>query len=586
LRGRLTFIILSLFVVLLAAIFFLVLTANRRNALRQINAGLERGRGYFVTLKDRRIEELNKQARLLAFDYAFKQAFGTSANDPATMRLAMRNGRDRVSASFFTLVSLEHQVLFDTENPERDGTPFDLPGVITAAERAEEEAEDGETRGLKRTPVQTVALRNGQLFAIVVVPLLAPDPKAWICLGFPIDNDFARELGDVTGQEVSFLEQNEEWKIVATTLGAEDGKALAQAMNREPLPLDRTERVDLANGQFVSLLKPLEVPKGRAAVVLQRNLDTELAPFRKLERILLVVAFAGLAVSALVAFGFARTVARPVLRLAHNARRIEQGDYSARADADVQRPDEIGQLAQSFQKMTEGLAERDLVRDLLGKVASPAIAAELLRRQATLGGEERCVTVLFSDLQGFSTIAERFPAGEVVAILNAYFTRMSEIVDAHGGVVDKFIGDGVMALFGAPVDQPDHAARALAAALEMTAALDVLNEQGFAKEVIQHGIGIHTDEIVAGIMGSPERHNYTVIGDGVNIASRLQALTRIDEYETRVIISDATLRAAGPGFQTRSLGEVTVRGRARPIIIHALHGHVRANSDTRAGAID
>jgi adenylate cyclase len=344
-------------------------------------------------------------------------------------------------------------------------------------------------------------------------------------------------------------------------------------------------RVDLANGRFVSLLTPLEVSNGRAAVVLQRNLDDELEPFRKLEKVLVVVALTGLAVSALVAFDSARRMARPVLCLARNARRIEQGDYSAQADADVRRPDEIGQLAQSFQKMTEGLAERDRVRDLLGKVASPAIAAELLRRQATLGGEERCVTVLFSDLRGFSAIAERLPASEVVAILNAYFTRMSEIVDAHGGVVDKFIGDGLMALFGAPVDQPDQAARALNAAIEMSAALDVLNNQGFAQEVLQHGIGIHTDEIVAGNMGSPERHNYTVIGDGVNIASRLQALTRMEEYETRIIISDATLRAAGPGFQTRSLGEVAVRGRARPIIIHALFGRMHADLDVRGEAI-
>ncbi len=151
-----------------------------------------------------------------------------------------------------------------------------------------------------------------------------------------------------------------------------------------------------------------------------------------------------------------------------------------------------------------------------------------------------------------------------------YFTRMSEIVDAHGGVVDKYIGDAVMALFGAPLEQPDHAARALMAALDMGAALDVLNAAGFASEVLQMGIGIHTDTVIAGNMGSPERHNYTVIGDGVNIASRLQALTRRPEYDTRIIISDATLRQAGLGFSTRSLGEVLVKGKAQPVTIHAL----------------
>jgi adenylate cyclase len=147
---------------------------------------------------------------------------------------------------------------------------------------------------------------------------------------------------------------------------------------------------------------------------------------------------------------------------------------------------------------------------------------------------------------------------------------MSEIVDAHGGVVDKFIGDALMALFGAPVDQPGHAARALDAALEMAAALDALNAQGFAAEIVQLGIGIHTDMVIAGNMGSPARHNYTVIGDGVNIASRLQSLTRRVEYDTRIIISDATLREAGPGYETRPLGEAFVKGKAQPVTIHAL----------------
>ncbi len=407
LRGRLVFIFLSLLTVLQAVTFLLVLQANRQHALRQIDAGLATGERVFSTLKNRRLEELNEHARLLAFDYGFKQAFGASANDPRTMRLAMQNWRDRVRASFFVLVSLDRKVLYDSQDIKRDGTVFDLPALITAAEGSEE----GETRGL--------TLRDGKLFAVVVVPLLAPDPAAWICLGFRIDDAFARELGAVTKQEVSFLTRNGGWRVLATTLDPAGESALTQAMRRALLPPGRTSVVDLGGARFVSVLTPVDVVNGQAAVLLQRNLDTELAPFKSLEIVLLGVGLAGLTVSAVAAFAFARSVAKPVLRLAQGARRVERGDYSVQHDREAERADEIGQLAQSFQRMTVGLAERDRVRDLLGKVASPAIAAELLRRESALGGEERCVTVLFSDLRDFSAISERLLASEVVAMLNA-----------------------------------------------------------------------------------------------------------------------------------------------------------------------
>lgn len=560
-RGRLNFVFLSLLVVLLAAIFFIVLNANRHNALRQIDAGLETGARIFAALKQQRIDQLGEQARLLAYDYGFKQAFGASANDPATMRLAMQNFRDRIHASFFALVSLEGQVLHDSEQPARDGTTFDLPDLITAAENAD----TFETSGL--------ALRDGRLFAVVLVPLLAPDPTAWICLGFRIDHQFAAELGSLTGQAVSFLQEEAGgWKVLASTLDVQTQSALKQALPRAPLPLDRTSQLLLDRERFVSRLSPLGILNGRAAVLLQRNLDAELAPFKRLEITLLLVTIAGLALSAAAAFVIARNVTRPVLQLVEDTRRVELGDYTAHDGTDSARADEIGQLALSFQRMTRGLAERDQVRDLLGKVASPAIAAELVRGQATLGGEERTVTILFSDLRDFTAISERLPARAVVEMLNIYFTRMSEIVDAHGGVVDKYIGDALMALFGAPVEQPDHAAHALAAALEMGEALDALNASGFAGEAINFGVGIHTGLVVAGNMGSPQRYNYTVIGDGVNTASRLQSLTRKPEYATRIIVSDDALRAAGPSFATRPLGAANVKGKDIPITIHALTG--------------
>jgi adenylate cyclase len=162
----------------------------------------------------------------------------------------------------------------------------------------------------------------------------------------------------------------------------------------------------------------------------------------------------------------------------------------------------------------------------------------------------------------------------LLEMLNAYHTAMSQIVDAHGGVVDKYIGDALMALFGAPLEMPDQASQALDTALEMHRALAELNQRLSRREgnALRFGIGIHTGTVVAGNIGSPERYNYTVIGDGVNVASRLQTLTRNREYDTDIIVSDETLRESAKSFRTRLLGEVSVKGKQQLVKIHALLG--------------
>src|SRR5438067_3850136 len=224
--------------------------------------------------------------------------------------------------------------------------------------------------------------------------------------------------------------------------------------------------------------------------------------------------------------------------------------------------------------MSAGLAERDRVRDLLGKVVSPAIATELLRKKVTLGGEQREVTVVFSDLRNFTTMSEPLAPEEMLGILNHYFSRMAAIVEKHAGVVDKYVGDGMMALFGAPVAHPDDADRALRATLEMSEAVDDLNWQWQQRGLhrIDVGIGINTAVVVAGNMGSEKRLNYTVIGDGVNLASRLEALTKKPEYDACIIVSGATLAKANERYCTRPLGEVTVKGKQVTTEIFALLG--------------
>jgi adenylate cyclase len=461
--------------------------------------------------------------------------------------------RGRVRADHVFIASLDKQLLFDTRQPQLHGIPFPFPRLIEKAEA--------------NGSAYAFVVRHGELYAIAVAPLLAPDPIAWLCPMFRIDDDFAREIQSYTNLEITFLSGAE---LFGTTLP--NRQAVTEMVRNRKLPPQQLVNLPLAGEIFTSYVAPLPAENGNPIALLQRSLDKELAPYLRLERTYLGLSLLGLALSFTLGLWIARGVSRPVLELASGAREIAAGNYDHRVQ--LKQEDEIGALAASFNQMSVGLAERDRVRDLLGKVVSPAIATELLRKQVTLGGEQREVTIVFSDLRNFTTMSERLAPKETLGILNHYFSRMAAIVEKHGGVVDKYVGDGLMALFGAPVAHADDADRALRATLEMSDAVDELNRQwqrsGLPK--IDVGIGINTAVVVAGNMGSEKRLNYTVIGDGVNLASRLETLTKTPQYDARIIISSATLAKAKGNYRTRRLGEVAVKGKQIPTEIFALLG--------------
>jgi adenylate cyclase len=221
-----------------------------------------------------------------------------------------------------------------------------------------------------------------------------------------------------------------------------------------------------------------------------------------------------------------------------------------------------------YQYFFEGREKRKMKR-LFGQYVSRDVYEQLVANPnlARLGGQRRQMTVLFSDIRGFTTVSERGQPEDIVAILNEYFTRMVDIVFAHKGTLDKFVGDMVMALFGAPLDDPNHAEHAVDAALEMIRELDRLNQKWAAegRTPLDIGIGISTGPMIAGNIGSEAIMSYTVIGDAVNLGARLESLNK--EYGTRIIISEATRQALGDRYQLRPLGTVVVKGKTRPVEI-------------------
>jgi adenylate cyclase len=228
-------------------------------------------------------------------------------------------------------------------------------------------------------------------------------------------------------------------------------------------------------------------------------------------------------------------------------------------------------LGTAYQYFVEGREKRKVKR-LFGRYVSRDVFAQLMAHPETaeLGGKRRDMTVLFSDIRGFTSVTERGDPEQIVAQLNEYFSKMVEVVFRHQGTVDKFVGDMIMALFGAPLDDPSHAEHAVQAAIDMVRELGDLNRRWTAEGLapIDIGIGINSGDMIAGNIGSSSIMSYTVIGDNVNLGSRLESLNK--EYKTRIIMSNATRTRLTGDYDTRPLGDVVVKGKSTAVGIYEI----------------
>jgi adenylate cyclase len=280
-----------------------------------------------------------------------------------------------------------------------------------------------------------------------------------------------------------------------------------------------------------------------------------------------------LALAVVIAFGVASTVSLgltllvsnsvtyPIKRLFSATERVAEGDFRVRVP--VVTTDETGGLTRAFNRMVAGLAERDRIREAFGTYVDREVAEHILREGTSLEGEEVEVTMMFIDVRDFTGFAERATAPEVVATINRLFERAVPIIHVHKGHVDKFVGDGLLAVFGAPRRQTDHADQALAASLEI--------ERAVAEEFggqLQIGIGLNSGIVVAGNVGGAGRLEFSVIGDPVNVAARVEAATR--HTGDTILISARTrelLRSSAVSLTERP--NVALKGKREPLSLYA-----------------
>jgi class 3 adenylate cyclase len=266
----------------------------------------------------------------------------------------------------------------------------------------------------------------------------------------------------------------------------------------------------------------------------------------------------------------AQRVARSLNALMKATLEIGKGDLTYRTQ--VYTHDEFGALANSMNKMAEGLEEKERLKSGFAHYVSQHVLEKIIKEKGApqLGGERRKITVLFSDIRDFTHLAESMPPEQVVSLLNEYFKTMIDIIFKHNGMLDKLIGDGIMAEFGAPLEDPEQEKNAVRTAIEMHETLKVLCEKWKkeGKPSIEVGIGIHTGEAIIGTIGSEQRMEFTAIGDTVNVASRLEAVTKEGQYN--IIISESTYKALYGEFEAKHLGLLSLPGKELPVNAYAI----------------
>jgi len=512
----------------------------------------------FKRMVAERAERFLADTSLLAADFALKRALATY--DPETLATVAENYRQRTAIDALWMTDENGELLASA------GASGTAPQAIAQVSVLRKAVASGEAA----TAISEV---GGQLMELVALPILAPDPIGYLLVGDAIDDQTAGQLELETGSEVSFLTAQQvfasSWPLpVRRTLFHDDRPAPAM-LEAQP---GATFFVPLGTEQWLSILVPVdaELPAPLFALV-QQSFDKALEPLRALQRRVLLIGAGALLGALLVGAALAGGIAAPLQALVTATRQVLEGNLSHRIG--VRREDEIGFLASSFNDMVAGLEEREEIKDTFGRFVSRDVAEAVLSRQVPLGGERREVTILFQDIRGFTTISEHREPAALVSMINRFFTEIVAAVEGQGGNVRQFTGDGVMALFGAPVRHPNDPERAVRAALEMVARLPALNSRLNAQGLpaLHIGVGIHTGEVVAGKIGPDQRVEYSVIGDPVNTASRIEGLTK--ELKATILVSSVTAARLSPEYALGRRAVLPIRGRDQPVEVVEVLGY-------------
>lgn len=422
--------------------------------------------------------------------------------------------------------------------------------------------------------VESGERRNEQVREVFVTPLRDPQNQTFLgafAFGLPVpaladralfEQTRRSEYGEILGGV--FVEG----KLVSSTV-PEDQKetvALAVAESMQKSEKDRREilvPIDGVRHRLIYRVLNPESPFPQAAQVNFFSLAPLHAEIMDLRRSAMWLGIAALLVALLLITLTSRGLSGPVSRLVMATQEIERGNFDVRVPVT---PDELGRVSQSFNDMAAGLALQEKYRSVLNAVADRTVAERLIENREVLSGELREVTMLFCDIRGFTALTEHMSPHEVIELLNEHMTALTEISYSHGGIVDKFVGDLIMVLFGAPLSSTNDPQRAVDCARAMISRRREMNAT--SRYPLEIGIGLASGTVVAGCMGSDQRLSYTVLGHRVNLASRLCSLSQAGE----IIVDPETAVAVKDCIETRTLPAVQLKGFSQAIEPHLVLG--------------
>ncbi len=364
-----------------------------------------------------------------------------------------------------------------------------------------------------------------------------------------------------------------------SVLAHPDAKIVLSGSKMNDLPIvERMKKSTVDNGQFryenkegsfyLGSFKKLGI--GGVGVISQVEEEKVFKAVNDIQKRNMYLLIIFLAIAFIVVYIFAKSLSTPILALVEAARNIQAGQFRLNLKATTR--DEIGVLTRSFVSMGQGLEEREKLKDSFGKFVNTDIAELAAKGKLSIGGERKNCAVFFSDIRSFTAISEKLEPEDVVEFLNQYMSEMVTCVKETGGIVDKFIGDAIMATWGAIRSSGNDSLDAVEAAVRMRERLLIFNKgRGSVKKpIIRIGCGINTGYVIAGQIGSADKMEYTVIGDTVNLASRVESLNK--ESGTDILISEYTYDDVKNKFHTVSMGEIKVKGKAKSQKIYAVLG--------------
>ncbi len=549
-RAKLTSLVLLSALAALLVVPVIAWQTNKQ-LVAEVDDRVEGALGSFQVELNDDLLDVSVVSKLMSTSVRMKEAM--QKRDPATALDAGKRFHDAYPDIDFLFADATGKVFAQIECDE----PFDdlhqVPELLPVLS-------GGSFRGM----LPTGCNKKGKVDVPAYAMAVPVEGGGVLVLTLPMDDEYLRNASAKLGLELAFVARGDTRVI---TRSEHFPTAAATVLDGAPIMTDEGSST-WASARFA----PKEYAASAHGYEIVAALDV--SDVRAIVRRNFSFAFGLILLSAVASLAWGTRMAgimsRALTRMNNALGKLAQHEYVKVTG--VSTGDELESLADGFNQMVDGLQERDKLRSTFGKYMTEAVMEHLMAGKVQLGGETLKVTILFSDIRSFTSISEKMEAHALVALLNEYFTDMVTAIMEEDGVVDKYIGDAIMAVFGAPVQRKQDPLHAVRAAVHMRVALGHLNERLKERGIpgIRTGIGIHTGDVVAGNIGSDKRMEYTVIGDAVNLASRLESSTK--EVGVDILISEDTYEAVKNEIDARPVRELTVKGREKPVMTYEVLG--------------